>query len=891
MPLLRAVPWHLASVLMLGLVSQLAQVLLLRELLMVFQGNELSIGIILSAWLAWTGLGSWLGGRLAQQQRRTGRLLLYSAAGLVPLLPATIGLIRNLRGFFDVLPGAALGLWEMVVSSFLVMAPVGLLLGAQFVLLARIWREHDGTRDASGASKTYMVEAAGNIMAGILFTFLLVHLLNAFQTATLAALLMAAVALPLGRMQINTTPDRAPLRRAPVVAILLAPLVLAVLAGLFLALDRLDKWTSLIQWGQFAPDHALVETRHSRHGMIAVLRRDDQYSFFQSGHLVFSTAGRETAVPGLEEQDAVTVAHLALTQHPEPRRVLLIGGGLRGMLTEILRHPVQELDYVELDHVLTATALNFAPARTLAALDHPGVRLLHTDARLFVKSGGTRNYDMIIVDAPDPTTAVLNRTYTREFFQQAQSRLAPGGVLAVGVASTPDLRGLAVTNRNAAIFHTLGNVFDQVLAVGERHLLFLATDAPDQVTRDPQVLRTRFDQREIQAEGFSSLHFHILLHEPTVRRINWILRHHGRNPLAHLEGPPAPPLSPPSIGEQLQAEESLPPVVQRFFINSDFRPIAYLYSLMFWDELTRVGTRDSLTWVLRIQPWWLLPVLLGPLLVVLALSRMHSRGHERPGVRTKGGLQNKRFPSFRNSPRFWSWLRSWCCSRFSSWPGPYSGISTAVHLAALTTGMSTMLMQVALLFAFQSLYGFIYETVGLIIAVFMSGLAVGTFLGHRHVRHRPGHGPGQTLGQTPGQTPGQTLAMVQFGIAAAAWIVGLLLPQTAMIASPLAVLALFFVLTFAAGLAGGVDFPLALACSTTLCGKPEQAAGRIYGIELAGACVGAAVAGVMIAPVLGIPACFLLAGALNAMAGLALLMAFAKGSPVGPASSPAVRHS
>ncbi|TVR01815.1 MAG: spermine synthase [Desulfovibrionales bacterium] len=860
---------------MLGLVSQLAQVLLLRELLMVFQGNELSIGIILSAWLAWTGLGSWLGGRLAQQRRRTGRLLFSSAAGLVPLLPATIGLIRNLRDFFDVLPGAALGLWEMVLSSFLVMAPVGLLLGAQFVLLARIWREHDGTRDASGASKTYMVEAAGNIIAGILFTFLLVHLFNAFQTATLAALLMAAVALPLGRMQVNTKPGRDPLRRAPVVAILLAPLALAVLAGLFLALDRLDKWTSLIQWGQFAPDHELVETRHSRHGAIAVLRRDDQYSFFQSGHLVFSTAGRETAVPGLEEQDAVTVAHLALTQHPEPRRVLLIGGGLRGMLTEILRHPVQELDYVELDHVLTATALNFAPARTLAALDHPGVRLLHTDARLFVKSGGTRSYDMIIVDAPDPTTAVLNRTYTREFFQQAQSRLAPGGVLVVGVASTPDLRGLAVTNRNAAIFHTLGNVFDQVLAVGERHLLLFATDAPDQVTTDPQVLRARFDQREIQAEGFSSLHFHILLHEPTVRRINWILRHHGRNHLAHLEGPPAPPLSPPSIGEQLQAEESLPPVVQRFFINSDFRPIAYLYSLMFWDELTRVGTRDSLTWVLRIQPWWLLPVLLGPLLVVLALSRLPPRNHERPGVRTKCGLPKNRFLSFRN------------CSWYPSWPGPYSGMTTAVHLAALTTGMSTMLMQVALLFAFQSLYGFIYEAVGLIIAVFMSGLAVGTFLGHRHVRHRPGHGPGQTQGQTLGRS----LAMVQFGIAAAAWIVGLVLPQAATIASPLVVLALFFILTFAAGLAGGVDFPLALACSTTLCGKPEQAAGRIYGIELAGACVGAAVAGVMIAPVLGIPACFLLAGVLNAMAGLALLTAFAKGSPVGLTSSPAVRHS
>jgi spermidine synthase len=44
--------------LMLGVLSQVAQVALLRELLMVFHGNELSIGIIFSAWLAWVGIGS-----------------------------------------------------------------------------------------------------------------------------------------------------------------------------------------------------------------------------------------------------------------------------------------------------------------------------------------------------------------------------------------------------------------------------------------------------------------------------------------------------------------------------------------------------------------------------------------------------------------------------------------------------------------------------------------------------------------------------------------------------------------------------------------------------------------------------------------------------------------
>ncbi|PTN34934.1 spermine synthase [Desulfonatronum sp. SC1] len=874
----RPFPRHVCATLMLGMVSQLAQVVLLRELLMVFQGNELSIGIILSAWLAWTGVGGWLGGRLTQRATRPGLLLALNAGCLIPILPATIIVIRNLRVFFDVLPGASLGLGEMFLSCFLVMAPACLLLGGQFVLLARIWRERDRALDASGASKTYMVEAAGNTLAGVLFTFVLVRLLNAFQITALAAMLMATVALGLygvdrpgagrrpsglssglsgglaGRLA-GPNAALAPVLFAPVLATLIITLmVIGLLTGLYFALDHVDRWTATAQWRHFAPDHELVETRPSRHGAIAVLRRDDQYSFFQSGHLVFSTAGQDTAVPGLEEQEAVAVAHLALVQHPDPGRVLLIGGGMRGMLAEILRHPVRELDYIELDNVLTETARQYAPARTFAALERPGIRMIHTDSRLFVKSGAALPYDMIIVDAPDPATAVLNRTYTQEFFQQAQDLLAPGGVLAVGVTSTPDLRGLAVSNRNTAIHHTLADVFGHVLAVGERHLLFFATDDPDRISANPELLRSRFDQREITAQGFSGLHYHVLLHEPTLRRINWILRHHGRAPQAHLDGPPAPPLTPEPLEAQIQAVATLPPVAERFFINSDFRPIAYFYTLMYWNELTRSGSRDALKPILHIRPWWIAPALLVPVLTVLALSRWRARKSSQ--MHSQAPRARSRKPSPKHSP---------------------AGLAWAVNLAALTTGMSTMLMQVALLFAFQGLYGFVYETVGLIVAVFMSGLAVGTFLGQRFLHDT-------SASRTKPLALG--LALVQVGIAALAWAVGLLLPQAAAITSSLTVLILFVALTFIAGLAGGVDFPLAAACSTALTGKPEQAAGRIYGLELAGACLGAALAGVAIAPVQGIPACFLLAGALNAAAGLTLLAALADGS--GHAREPSV---
>lgn len=149
------------SVLMLGMVSQVAQVVLLRDLLMVFHGNELSIGIILSAWMAWVGVGSALGAIVAERTGRVLSVLMLNAAALLPLLAATVLIIRGLQGFFDVLPGAYLSLPDIFVSSFAVMAPVCILIGIQFVLLAKLWRQSDRAEDTSGAGRSHSARTGG----------------------------------------------------------------------------------------------------------------------------------------------------------------------------------------------------------------------------------------------------------------------------------------------------------------------------------------------------------------------------------------------------------------------------------------------------------------------------------------------------------------------------------------------------------------------------------------------------------------------------------------------------------------------------------------------------------------------------------------------------------
>lgn len=797
---------HIPLVLMLGVLSQIGQVLLLREFMMVFQGNELSIGLILASWMVWVGVGSFAGAALVKPRKRTLQLAALTTGALLLSLPATILLIRRLRGLFSILPGAYVNLSTMAISSLLIMAPTCLLLGAQFVFLAKIWREREDSLDTIGAEKTYIGEAAGNMVGGILFTFLLVHHLQPLQMAVLATSFMLAAILFLASGMEKSRRIPSHLHYALLLLLLLSIIGLPLLGPL-------DRFGYEMKWRYLTPDHQLMEVHQSKYGTITIVKRDDQYSFFQSGHLLFSTAGPKTKIPALEEEEAGRLAHLSMVQHTNPATILLIGGGLRGTLTEIARYPVERIDYIELDEVLSTVARPYLSRETLETLEDPRVHLLHTDGRLFVKES-RESYDMIIIDIPDPSTALLNRYYTKEFFEECEALLNPGGVLVTGALSTPNLRGLAVANRNATIFHTLSSVFETVIPAGEGFLFFFSSNDPGQVSVDVATLQERFLRAEIETPAFSLHHYSTHLQDTQIRRVYWILNNHGRSPDAHLRGPEVGPLFLGTLEEQMEEKNERPPVGD-FFINTDTRPIAYYYTLMFWDALTGTVDRASSSLLLRVEFFWSLPLFFIPLILVVLFRRI-----DRP----REGTYHTRF---------------------------------AVLFTTFSTGLSTMVLQVALLFAFQSIYGFVYEIVGLVIAIFMSGLALGAFLSHRFILFK-------------GRI--QTLALVQLLMAVLASLMGLLLPRIASIPFPNLIFLLFSLMTLLAGLINGIDFPLACACFMKQRQGAEKTTGIIYGVELFGACMGAVISSILLIPILGIRSCFFLASLACLTASLVLLL-------------------
>jgi spermidine synthase len=164
----------------------------------------------------------------------------------------------------------------------------------------------------------------------------------------------------------------------------------------------------------------------SAYGAVVAVDRSGQRSLFQNGLLV-------ATYPDVQRSEESV--HFVMLQHPAPRRVALVGGGLSGALDEIAKYEtVKEITYVELDRTLPVFAaehFNYDP------FAEPRVEFVNTDARRWTRRARTarETYDAIILAAPDPVTAAVNRFYTAEFFGDVRELLADGGVFGFTTAS------------------------------------------------------------------------------------------------------------------------------------------------------------------------------------------------------------------------------------------------------------------------------------------------------------------------------------------------------------------------------------------------------------------------------------------------------------------------
>jgi spermidine synthase len=123
------------------------------------------------------------------------------------------------------------------------------------------------------------------------------------------------------------------------------------------------------------------------------------------------------------------LAHPPLLTHPDPKSLLIIGGGDGGLLEEGLKHPLERAVMVEIDRMVVDATLRFIPEIPGGAFDDPRTDLRIEDGLAYVRETDVR-FDVALVDSTDPQGPSVP-LFGAAFYGDLHRLLSDDGVLAV----------------------------------------------------------------------------------------------------------------------------------------------------------------------------------------------------------------------------------------------------------------------------------------------------------------------------------------------------------------------------------------------------------------------------------------------------------------------------
>lgn len=576
------------AILILGAYSQILQAMLIREGLVVFYGNEMSLGAFYGSWLFWLAAGSVLVIRL--RRRRWVREPVPSLRGLLVLLPFVLALqvvaLRSVRLFLTVSSSEFVPLGELFLSLFLITIPSGLMLGIAFPLGCKALRDAAGDESTGTAvrlvSRLYVADALGALAGGVLFTFVLLRWLGLVETLGVLTLVLGLSAWSLYRKPIW--------RGWEALALGAAGLVLAVGPSA----PRLDRMLEELRFGSLQPGLQLVDSVDTRYGHLSVGRLGDQYSLVADGQIRDSFP-----LPREVEREAAFFS----AQADGPKRVLILGGFAGGLPAELLRYPVEKIDVLEEDRRAFQRVQPFLSTESRKALTDPRLSLHFQDGRRFVnQAGADAGYDLVLVLNAAPSSAYSNRYFTRDFYRKVRDLLSPDGVFCTQVSAASNYLGREVGSYAGSVYRTLEQVFPYIAIAPGNVQVFCASPSPDRVTEEPAVLERRYLALPLDEHRFPAASFYSLM---------------PANEIAYVRD---------------RLEEA--PVGIKAEINTDERPVTYYLNMVLWGKLSASGFVDWLQRVRSMGPW---PYLLPPLLIVgLWLLRSGMEGFRRPVLQRRG---------------------------------------------------------------------------------------------------------------------------------------------------------------------------------------------------------------------------------------------------------------
>jgi len=735
-----------------------SQIVLFREMMVTFCGNELSFGVMLFVWLFWEGAGAFWGNKITKSSPRKLSFC-YLALSILALL--TIIAVGHSKLILGTAPAEIVGFLPMLLFSFLGMSVFCFLLGLTFVLNSKSWAFDESL--VFLVNRVYLWESVGTGLGGFVATFIFVPNLSNFQIIVLVFslnLLLSAFLLTKGLK--NISPRQGGGFSTKVLIWTLAFLVIVGFKGLKLD-EKIDSFSLNTIWRGLP----LIHSEDTKYGNIAVVKKNEQITFYENGLMLFSYP---------DEYSSEEAVHFALLEHPNPKSLLLIGGGLGGAITQALKYKDLKIDFVELDPKLIKIGETYLPENEIRSLEDPSVKIYFKDGRLFVKerlsevesigeekvksSQSPSQYDVIILNLPDPHTAQLGRFFTFEFFRMIKSILKEDGIFSFRVSSAENYVSQELGLYLSSLYRTLKLNFAEVIVLPGSNNVFLASNRQGILFESWQKLVERLKERKISTKFINE---NFLPDRLSSMRIEY-------------------------LKNAITSETSR--------INYDLKPISYFYNTILWSKQFKSVEKPVFLFLSKIKPFWFICVI--ALIFVLGFSACF--------------ISRSRLPNLALS---------------------------AIFIA----GFTSIFLEIIIVLSFQIFYGYIYSKIGLILTLFMLGLAFGAFLIQKRTNRK--------------RTHFKNLILIQFfQVILVSFLLFLVLYFYKISPPEFLVECLLLLVITLSGIIGGMEFTLANHLFIEK--KTTTKAGTGYSVDLFGSSLSSILASAILIPLLGIPTTLIL---------------------------------
>ncbi|AEE92654.1 Spermidine synthase [Tepidanaerobacter acetatoxydans Re1] len=185
-----------------------------------------------------------------------------------------------------------------------------------------------------------------------------------------------------------------------------------------------DIWFTEVDRNNLKIDYRIKEIIYQGNSPIQQIMILDSYDF--GPMLVLDDAIQTTSNDGYIYNEMI--AHVPLNIHPNPKNVLIIGGGDCGAAREVTKYPnVERIDMVEIDEMVVQTCRKYLP-KVSGKLSDPRVNFIFEDGTAFVKEQRDYLYDVVIIDSSDPVGPAV-KLFELEFYKDIYSNLREDGLM------------------------------------------------------------------------------------------------------------------------------------------------------------------------------------------------------------------------------------------------------------------------------------------------------------------------------------------------------------------------------------------------------------------------------------------------------------------------------